>query len=71
MKIFSRFTLLTAASALALAACGSSEEAAEPIVFSSAQSTLSSRTAGAAEAAADAAMPNSKMAGLALYAVEY
>lgn len=71
MKIFSRFTLLTAASALALAACGSSEEAAEPIVFSSAQSTLSSRTAGAAEAAADAAMPNSKMAGLAPYAVEY
>lgn len=48
-----------------------SDDDVQPIVFSSAQSTLSSRTAGAAEAAADAAMPNSKMAGLAPYAVEY
>lgn len=43
----------------------------EPIVFSAAESTLSSRTAGAAESTADAAMPNDKMAAVAPYEVEY
>jgi hypothetical protein len=46
----------------------------EPIVFSAEQSTLSSRTAGAAETAADAATADSKMAvtpGLPVMTVEY
>ena len=46
----------------------------EPIVFSAAQSTLSSRTAGAAEAASDVALPNNKMAlapGAPMVTVEY
>lgn len=50
---------------------GGSGDDAEPIVFSAAQSTLSSRTAGAAESTADAAMPNNKMAAVAPYEVQY
>lgn len=50
---------------------GGSGDDAEPIVFSVAQSTLSSRMAGAAESTADAAMPNNKMAAVAPYEVEY
>lgn len=50
---------------------GGSGDDAEPIVFSAAQSTLSSRTAGAAESTADAAMPNNKMVAVAPYEVEY
>ncbi|MFM8390178.1 MAG: hypothetical protein ACKOA5_13125 [Actinomycetota bacterium] len=44
---------------------------AEPIVFSAAQSSLSSRTAAGGESTADAAMPNNKMAAVAPYEVEY
>lgn len=50
---------------------GGSGDDAEPIVFSAARSTLSSRTAGAAESTADAAMPNNKMAAVAPYEVVY
>jgi hypothetical protein len=71
MKMSSRFALIVAATSLVIAACGGNEEAAEPIVFSAAQSTLSSRMAGAAESTADAAMPNNKMAAVAPYEVEY
>ncbi|MFM7094790.1 MAG: hypothetical protein ACKOYL_09605, partial [Actinomycetota bacterium] len=71
MKMSSRLALIVAATSLVIAACGGNEEAAEPIVFSAEQSTLSSRTAGAAESTADAAMPNSKMAAVAPYEVEY
>lgn len=53
---------------------GGSDSDLEPIVFSAAQSTLSSRTAGAAEATSDAALPNNKMAlapGAPAVTVEY
>lgn len=74
-----RIGRLIAAGALAVGAVavvvavtrGGSGDDAEPIVFSAAQSTLSSRTAGAAESTADAAMPNNKMAAVVPYEVEY
>jgi hypothetical protein len=60
--------------AIGIASCGSDEQAAEPIVFSAEQSTLSSRTAGAAETAADAATADNKMGvapGAPSVSVEY
>lgn len=59
---------------IGIASCGSDEQAVEPIVFSAEQSTLSSRNAGAAESAADAATADSKMAvapGSSAMTVEY
>ena len=58
-----------AAIALGTTSCGSAEETAKPIVFSSAQSTRSAMGAAESAAASDAA-PNSKMA-MAPYEVKY